>query len=146
MTLVRVLALIGVALLVLATNVAVSVLYMVVYGHILDPGHDPKYYQDHIQVAGPYCSVVAGIPILFVAGWWVAGWWRRSMGFRGALIVWLAYTIIDLSILMMAGLSFGVCVAFVISFSTKLAAVYLGAFSRLRNHAEQRREPGAEQV
>ena len=121
MTLGRVLALIGVALLVLVTNVAVSVLYMVVYGHILDPGHEPKYYQDHIQVAGPYCSIVAGIPILFLAGWWVAGWWRRSMGFRGALIIWLAYTIIDLSILLMAGLSFGVGVLFVISFATKLA-------------------------
>ena len=136
MTLGRVLALIGVALLVLVTNVAISVLYMVVYGHILDPGHEPKYYQDHIQVAGPYCSIVAGIPILFLAGWWVAGWRRRSMGFRGALIIWLAYTIIDLAILLMAGLSFGVGVLFVISFATKLAAVYLGACTRLRNHAE----------
>ena len=43
------------------------------------------------------------------------------MGFRGALIIWLAYTIIDLSILLMAGLSFGVGVLFVISFATKLA-------------------------
>ncbi|MBC7966846.1 MAG: hypothetical protein H7Z17_13090 [Fuerstia sp.] len=133
----RVLALIGVALLVLVTNVAVSVLYMVVYGHILDPGHEPKYYQDHIQVAGPYCSIVAGIPILFLAGWWVAGWWRRSMGFRGALIIWLAYAIIDLAILLMAGLSFGVGVLFVISFATKLAAVYLGACTRLVLHSEE---------
>ena len=59
MTLGRVLTLIGVALLVFVTNVALSISYMVVYGHILDPGHEPKYYHDHIQVAGPYCSIVA---------------------------------------------------------------------------------------
>lgn len=115
MTLGRVLALFGVALLVLVTNVAVSVLYMVIYGHILDPGHEPNYYQDHIQVAGPYCSIVAGIPILFLAGWWVAGWWRRSLVVRGALVVWLAYTVIDLTILLIAGLSLGVGVLFVMS-------------------------------
>ena len=72
MTISRIAALIGVAMLVLVTNVAASVLYMVIYGHIIDPGHEPKYYQDHIQVAGPYCSIVAGIPIMFLAGWLVA--------------------------------------------------------------------------
>lgn len=34
----RVAALVGVALLVMITNVAASILYMVVYGHVLDPG------------------------------------------------------------------------------------------------------------
>lgn len=138
MTLGRAFALIGVAILVLVTNVAASILYMVVYGNIIDPGHDAKYYQDHIQIAGPYCSIVAGIPIMFLAGWWVAGWWRRSLGVRGSFVVWLAYTIIDLSILLIAGLTLGVGILFVISFATKLAAGYWGASTRLRNHAEQR--------
>ena len=120
----------------LVTNVAASILYMVVYGHLIDPGHEAKYYQDHIQIAGPYCSIVAGVPIMFLAGWWVAGWWRRSLGVRGAIFVWLTYTIIDLSILLIAGLSLGVGILFVISFATKLAAGYWGASTRLRNHAE----------
>mgnify|MGYP000443690580 FL=1 len=47
---------------------------MVVYGHLIDPGHDEQYYRDHIQVAAPYCSIVAGIPLMFLAGWWVGGW------------------------------------------------------------------------
>ena len=130
-------ALIGVALLVLISNVTVSILYMVLYGHVIDPGHDPKYYQDHIQMAGPYCSIVAGIPIMFVAGWWVAGLWRQVLRFRGALLVWLAYTIIDLSILLIAGLSLGVGVFFVISFATKLAAAYWGASVRLKALMDQ---------
>ena len=136
MTIGRIAALIGVALLVLVTNVAASVLYMVIYGHIIDPGHEPKHYQDHIQVAGPYCSIVAGIPILFLAGWWVAGWWRRSLGIRGAICVWLAYTVIDLSILLIAGLSLGIVALFIVSFATKLVAVYWGALTRLNDRSE----------
>lgn len=136
MTFGRVLALIGVALLVLVANVTVSILYMIVYGHFIDPGHEPKYYQDHIQFAGPYCSIVAGIPIMFCAGWWVAGWWRRALGYKGALLVWLAYTVIDLSILMVAGLSLGIGLLFVVSFATKLAAVFWGASTRLKNNAK----------
>ena len=137
MTLSRIAALVGVALLVLVINVAASILYMIVFGHLIDPGHEPKYYHDHIQVAGPYCSIVAGIPIMFLAGWWVANWWHRSLGVRGAVSVWLAYTVIDLSILLLAGLSLGVGALFIISFATKLAAVYWGASTRLKNRAEQ---------
>ena len=40
--------LVGVAFLVLVVNVAFSILYMVVYGNLIDPGHEEKYYHDHI--------------------------------------------------------------------------------------------------
>jgi hypothetical protein len=43
---------------------------MVVYSYVINPGHEEKYYHDHIQVAAPYCSIVAGIPLMFLAGWW----------------------------------------------------------------------------
>ena len=72
MTLARFAWPLGVALLVLVVNVAVSILYMVVYGHLISPGHEEQYYHDHIKVAAPYCSIVAGIPLMFLAGWWVA--------------------------------------------------------------------------
>jgi len=54
MTFGRIALLVGVAVLVLMANVAMSIGYMVVYGHVIDPGHEAKYYSDHIQVAGPY--------------------------------------------------------------------------------------------
>ena len=136
MTVGRVALLVGVAVLVLLANVAASILYMVVYSYVIDPGHDPQYYNDHIQVAGPYCSMVAGIPLMFLAGWWVAGWWRRALGVRAAWIVWLAYTVIDLTILLVAGMSFGVGLLFVVSFATKLAAVHVGASLRIARPAE----------
>src|SRR5215203_5958587 len=98
MTLGRLAWLVGVALLVLVVNVAVSVLYMVVYGHLIDPGHEEQYYRDHINVAAPYCSIVAGIPLMFLAGWWVGSWWQREFALKSSLVVWLVYAVIDIAI------------------------------------------------
>lgn len=127
MTLDRVAWLVGVAVLVLVVNVAVSVLYMVVYGYLIDPGHDDQYYHDHIQVAAPYCSIVAGIPLMFLAGWWVGGWWEREFAVQAALVVWLAYALIDITVLLAAGLTTKIAILFTVSFVTKLVSVYLGA-------------------
>lgn len=125
-------ALFGVALLVMVANVLASILYMVIYGHVIDPGHEAQYYHDHIQIAGPYCSIVAGIPIMFFAGYWVAGWWQRTLGVRGAWFVWLIYSLLDLAILLIAGITGWIAAVFVISFATKLAAINTGASMRLK--------------
>lgn len=127
MTLGRLASLVGVAVLVMVANVAVSILYMVVYGHLIDPGHEEQYYHDHINVAAPYCSIVAGIPLMFLAGWWVGGWWEGKFAARAALLVWLAYALIDISVLLAAGPTARIAVLFAVSFLTKLAAAYLGA-------------------
>jgi hypothetical protein len=124
--------LVGVSLIVMVANVAFSVLYMVVYSYWIDPGHDNKYYQDHIQIAAPYCSIIAGIPLMFAAGWVVSGWRQGKFAFKPAVVVWIAYASIDLAILLAAGITFRVGVQFVFSFATKLVAIYFGANYRIR--------------
>ncbi len=89
MTLVRVASLAGVGLLVLVLNIVASILYMVVYGHLIDPGHPEEYYKEHIKVAAPYCSIIAGAPLMFLAGLWVGGWGGGHFPVKAALIVWL---------------------------------------------------------
>lgn len=130
MTLSRIAGLVGVALLVLIVNVLLSVLYMVVYGHLINPGHDEQFYHDHIQVAAPYCSIVAGIPLMFLAGWWVAGWKNIGRPIAAALTVWVSYAVIDLAIIMAAGATLDVLSLFSVSFATKLVACWLGARMR----------------
>ncbi len=132
MKLIRVAQLIGVALLVMATNILCTVLYMVVYGHVINPGHEEQFYQDHVQIAAPYCSVVAGIPLMFLAGWWVAGWTASSPAVRTALVVWVAYVVVDFTVLLASGAIGKLAVIFGVSFGTKLAAVYFGAVARSR--------------
>ena len=133
----RIAWLVGVTLLVMIANVVVSILYMVAYSYVIDPGHDQTYYEAHVQVAAPYSSIVAGIPLMFLAGWWISGWWDGEHPIRSAVVVWLAYAVIDFSILLAAGLTSRIALLFVFSFITKLAAVVLGAIVGSRSRKAQ---------
>jgi len=94
---------------------------------LIDPGHEEQYYHDHIKVAAPYCSIVAGMPLMFLAGRWVGGWWEGEFAVKAALVIWLTYALIDIGVLLAAGLTGRIAVLFTVSFLTKLAAVYFGA-------------------
>lgn len=133
MTLLRIASLIGVGVLVLIANVAASILYMVIYGHLINPGHPKVFYDEHVKVAAPYCSIVAGIPLMFFAGLWVAGWGGppAQLGIKAALTVWLAYVVIDLGIIaVVGGMTTKLYWLVAIAILTKLAAVYVGALVR----------------
>jgi hypothetical protein len=130
MTLVRVATLVGCALAVMAANVVLTILYMVVYSYVIDPGHDKAYYDAHVTIAAPYCSIAAGIPLMFFAGVWVGGW-DVTLAVPSALIVWLTYAVIDLAILASSGLTLRIGVLVAMSLLTKLAAVYYGALVAL---------------
>jgi hypothetical protein len=119
MTTGRVAVLAALALGVMAVNVAVSILYMVVYSYAIDPGHEKAYYEAHIRIAAPCCSIVAGIPLMFVVGWWV--------GLRPGLVVWLVYAVVDVAILAVSGPTLRIGALASVSLLTKLVSVYLGA-------------------
>src|SRR4051794_38643670 len=85
--------LVGIAVLVMIANIVASILYMVVYSYLIDPNHEAGYYDAHVQVAAPYCSIVAGIPLMFLAGRWVGGWWRGEFAVKSALVIWLVYAV-----------------------------------------------------
>jgi ABC-type transport system involved in cytochrome c biogenesis permease subunit len=122
----RIAWLVGIALLVMVANIAASILYMVIYSYLIDPGHEKEHYDAHVQVAAPYCSIVAGIPLMFLAGWWVGGWWQGEFAIKSALVVWITYAIIDVAILMAAGVTSRMAVLVAVSLLTKLASVYFG--------------------
>ena len=119
MTFGRVAALAGLALAVMVVNVAITILYMVVYSHVIDRGHDKAYYEAHVRIAAPYCSIVAGIPLMFLVGWW--------LGMRPAIVVWMVYTIVDLGVLAGSGPTVRMGAFVAVSLLTKLAAACLGA-------------------
>jgi hypothetical protein len=127
MTLVRVATLVGCALGVMAANVAITILYMVVYSHVINVAHEKAYYDAHVKIAAPYCSIVAGIPLMFFVGLWVGGFWDVTLAVQSALIIWLTYAVIDLAIVALSGLTFRIGVLVAISLLTKLTAVYCGA-------------------
>jgi|SRR5215471_20808260 len=127
MTLARVATLVGCALGVMGANVAVTILYMIVYSHVIDVGHEKAYYEAHVQIAAPYCSIVAGMPLMFVVGVWVGGFRDVTLAVPSAFVIWLTYAVVDLTILAVSGLTLRIGLLAAVSLLTKLAAVYGGA-------------------
>ena len=123
----RIALLAGCALGVMAAGVALTVLYMVLYGHLINPGHDKAYYDAHVQVAGPYIGIIAGLPLMFFAALWVGGFWSPDLAVPSALIMWLTYAVVDVGIAAAWGLTPKVVTVTAISVLTKLAAAYAGA-------------------
>lgn len=123
------------ALGVMIVNIIISVLYVVVYSYLIDPGHDEAYYQAYAQVAAPYSSIIAGIPLMFLAGRWIGGKFPKGNSVKAALLMWLVYFLIDLSIIAAAGALKQIALLFVVSFSTKFVAAYLGGVLAQRRGA-----------
>ncbi len=123
------------ALGVMIVNVLISVLYVVVYSILIDPGHDEAYYQAHAQMAAPYSSIIAGMLLIFLAGRWIGGKFPKGNSVKAALLVWLIYFTIDLTIVAAAGALTQIAVLFAISFVTKFAAAYLGGLSAQKRGA-----------
>ena len=127
------------ALGVMIVNVLISVLYVVVYSYGIDPGHDEAYYQAYAQVAAPYSSIVAGIPLMFLAGRWIGGKFPKGNSVKAALLVWLIYSVIDFTAVAASGALAQIWVLLAISFMTKLGAAFLGGMSAQNRGAYLRR-------
>lgn len=126
MTIKQLALIIGAALLCMAANVGLSVLYIAFYSYFINPGHDEKFYQEYAGVAAPYCSIIAGIPVLYFVCRWIGGRWESNFAVKAALLVWLVYSLIDLSVLTAAGWTIQLAVISLISLTTKLIAAYFG--------------------
>ncbi len=109
-------------------NVGLFFLFMVLYGHIINPGHEDSFYQQAANRFGPYASIIGGIPVFFIAGLVL----RRFLGTRAlkvGIAAWAIYFFLDVAIVLAAAadkfVSFLPLIG--VSFATKLVAIYLGA-------------------
>lgn len=117
------------AIAVLVINVAIHILYMVAYSYLINPGQAATHYQAHAQVSAPYSSIVIGMPLMFLVCRWIGGKFAARFSVVAALLVWLVYFLIDVTVLVFAGELSRLALLFVISFVTKLAAAYLGGLA-----------------
>jgi hypothetical protein len=118
------------AIAVMIINVAIHILYIVAYSYVINPGHDAAFYQAHAQVSAPYSSIVVGIPLMFLACRWIGRKFAARFVITAALLVWLVYFLIDMTVFLFAGeLSSRLALLVIISVLTKLAAAYLGGLA-----------------
>jgi len=109
----------------MALNVAAFFLWVFIYSIVIAPGHAEAFYQAYADRAAPISSIVAGVPIFFLAGWLAA---RRAPAGRAILagaLVAIVYIAIDLTILLSIANNIPMMII-VTSFVTKLAAASLG--------------------
>jgi hypothetical protein len=113
------------ALAAMVTNVLVHVLFMVVYSYLIVPGRDEAYYQEIAMATAPYSSIIAGMPIFYFLCLWAAKKFPAGKRLIAALLIWLVYFTIDLTIIVLVGEFLNIALLFSISFITKFAAAYL---------------------
>ena len=123
------------ALGVMVLNVVIHVLYMVVYGYLINPGHDEAYYQAYAELSAPYSSIIAGTPLMFLAGRWIGSKFSKGNSVKAAVLVWLVYFLIDFAVVAAVGALAEIALLFAISFATKLAGAYLGGLSSQKRGA-----------
>lgn len=114
------------AIVVMILNVVAFILYMVIYGNFINPGHPQAFYQEYAQKAGPYSSIIAGIPLMYLAARWLGRKFTPSNSVKAALLMWLTYMLLDAAILTFSGELMNILILFIASFATKLGAAYLG--------------------
>lgn len=119
----------GASVFILVVNVGLTVAYMVFYSYVVNPGHDERFYQEHVQIAAPYCSIVFGIPLFYFVCRWLGVRWEKDFAVKAAIFVWLVYALIDAMILIAGGLTFKIAVLMTISLMTKLISAYFGGLS-----------------
>lgn len=132
MTIKRLAIIIGAALLCMVVNVGLSILYIAFYSYFINPGQDQAFYQEYANIAAPYCSIIAGIPVFYFVCRWIGGKWEANFAVKAALHVWLVYALIDLSALTAAGWTVQLAILSFISLTTKLIAAYFGGLAASR--------------
>ena len=131
MTIGRLAWIIGAAILILVVNVSLSIMYMVVYGYLINPGQPESFYQEHVKIAAPYCSIICGIPLFYFVCRWIGGKWEKRFSVKAAISVWIAYAVIDLTVIIanFRDLTLWLSFLVIISFSTKLISAYFGGIA-----------------
>ena len=115
------------AVAVMVLNVAISFGVVWLYSSFLNPGHSAAYYEAYAMRVAPISSVIAGIPLMFAAGFLIA---RSRPGRRGLLVAAAAaflYIIVDTAVLLSVDAGQGVWMWAALSHATKLLSALAGA-------------------
>ncbi|NBB14965.1 hypothetical protein GVN21_06315 [Caulobacter sp. SLTY] len=122
------------AMAVMVINVAISFAVVWVYS-LFEPGHPQAFYNAFALKAAPVSSVLFGIPLMFLAGFFVARKRSRRSGLIAAGAVSLLYTVVDIAMLLGYAASPEFWFWGTLSYSTKIAASLAGGWAATRRTA-----------
>jgi len=120
-----VLKLIGLAISAMITLVIISILEVVVYSYVVNPGQVNSVYETHAQFSAPYISGIFGFVVFFL----VTRYWKKRKYENLPKLVFLfplTYVLLDITILLLAG---GVqWSSFILTFILANGAKFLGSY------------------
>jgi hypothetical protein len=121
-----VLKLIGLAILTMITLVIISILEVVVYSYVINPGQVENVYETHAQYSAPYISGIFGFIIFFL----IARYWKKKgyeNAFKLVILFPLIYVLLDIIIITISGAQWsGFILIFILANSAKFLGSYLG--------------------
>ena len=122
----------GLAIGVMALNVAISYVAVAVYAYLIEPGHDNAFYEAAAQDIAPWSSVIAGVFLFFGVSYLFAKRRPERNAVYFAVAIWAGYLLVEFVILAGVG-TLGSALGLV-SFSlvTKLIAAVGGAIRAQR--------------
>ena len=115
---------------VMIANVAISFFMVWVYATFFNPGEPYAFYEAFAERAAPVSSVVAGIPLMLVAGYLLAKGRPRRGALLAAGAAALVYILVDLAILLGAHASGSIWGWAALSHATKFLSALAGAALR----------------
>jgi hypothetical protein len=115
------------ALAVMIANVAISFAIVWGYSTVISPGRPLSHYQGFAAAAAPIGSVVAGIPLMLLAGFLLARGRQRRAALLAAALAALVYIVLDVTILVGGHAGGAIWAWAALSQVTKLAAALAGA-------------------
>lgn len=115
---------------VMVLNVAISVGVVWVYATFVEPGRPAAHYESFAIAAAPVSSVVAGIPLMFLAGFLLSRGRTARAALWAAGAMALLYIVIDAAVLLAANAGSSIWAWEALSYSTKLLSALAGATLR----------------
>jgi hypothetical protein len=132
----------GAALLLHVALIFLSIIEVVIYSYLVDPGHEEVYYSRHATRSGPWISMVFGSVFMFlIVRRYLKRYSHRNVAYALGLPV--LYTVIDLLIVIAAGadLKNGATVLFTGTL-VKFSAAFLAYFVYSNRQTAQRQVSG----
>jgi len=122
-----VLKLVGLALLVMITLVAISILEVALYSYLVNPGQETSAYEAHAESSAPFISGIFGFIVFFL----IARHWKKKgyhNVFQLIILFPLVYVALDIVVLLLAGTEqwSSFILIFILANGAKFLGSYLG--------------------
>jgi len=120
---------IGVALVLMALDLAIATLVITLYVAAFDPGHPQSYYLALAPSIATPSTAIAGPVLMFAATWWFCRRKPERSAFGFAVAMFAAYYLIDWAMVSFQGMLNPVAIGIAV---LKLAGALLGAWTAQR--------------